>query len=142
MRIHCHLLLRFGGRSSYLEDFGNRLEDERDRDREVLGKALSNIAAGISMISTAVMGTRIVFPGLEGDFTMAMKTPPRGASTTSMVSPTPDAIKSPSTNDPSTPRPAAAATTTQLLPAARALAALIYEEELTVMGRAAGAMVA
>lgn len=107
-----------------LEDFGNRLEDERDRDREVLGKALSNIAAGISMMSTAVMETRMVFPGLEGDSTMAMKPPPVGASTTSMVSPAPTANKSPSTDDPSTPRPVAAAATTQSSPAARVVAAL------------------
>lgn len=99
-------------------------------------------------MSIAVMETRMVFPGLEGDSTMAMKTPPVGPSTTSMVSPAPTADKSPSTNDPSTPRPVAAATTTQSSPAARVLAALkltgqqgrlMFEEEPMAMGRAASA---
>lgn len=130
-----------------LEDFGSRLEDERDRDRQVLGKALSNIAAGISLMSTAVMETRMVFPGLEGDSTMATKTPPVAAPISPSSLLTAEAEKSPSSIGPSTPQPPVAVPTAQSSPAARVLAALkrtgqqgrlMFEEEPTAKERAAG----
>lgn len=49
--------------SKCLEDFGEQLLEERLQDQKVLGKALGSIAAGISMMSQAVMETRMVFPG-------------------------------------------------------------------------------
>lgn len=47
-----------------LEKWGNQVEESRLRDNEVLGGALSNIAAGLTLMSSAVMETRMVFPGI------------------------------------------------------------------------------
>lgn len=45
-----------------LEVFEEQLQEDRIRDQAVLGKALGNIAAGLSLMSSAVMETRMVFP--------------------------------------------------------------------------------
>lgn len=72
-----------------IEDFASHMDDERQRDREMLGQALSNIAGGISMMSMAVMETRMVFPGIEGDFTVTPKTPPATAMISGSSPPSP-----------------------------------------------------
>lgn len=111
-----------------IQDFANHIDDARERDREALGQTLSNIAAGISMMSTAVMETRMVFPAAEGDFTTAIKTPSAIPATSTLSPPsaaTPSLLTAhgPPTN-PATPRPSAPTNTKHSSPAARVLAAL------------------
>lgn len=48
-------------------EFAGQLQENRRRDQKVLGKALGNIAAGLGLMSSAVMETRMVFPGTERD---------------------------------------------------------------------------
>lgn len=49
--------------SNNLDRLQDQLDDYREEDRRVMGKALGNLSSGIHLLSSAVLETRMVFPG-------------------------------------------------------------------------------
>ncbi|KAJ9115201.1 hypothetical protein QFC20_001068 [Naganishia adeliensis] len=45
-----------------IEDFAEGLQDDREKDQKVMGNVLGNLAAGVKLMSSAVLETRMIFP--------------------------------------------------------------------------------
>lgn len=68
-----------------MEDLAEVLQDDREKDQKVLGTVLGNLAAGVKLMSSAVLETRMIFPGEEigtlSERTIAAATSPAAENT-------------------------------------------------------------